>query len=30
MKVIVVKNYEEMSEEAFKVVLEVVKNNPEG
>lgn len=29
MKIIKVKNYEEMSEEAFKVVLEVVKNNPE-
>lgn len=28
MKIIKVKNYEEMSEEAFKVVLEVVKNNP--
>ena len=29
MKIIKVKNYEEMSEEAFKVVLEVVENNPE-
>lgn len=29
MKIIKVKNYEEMSEEAFKVVLEVVKNKPE-
>lgn len=28
MKVIKVKNYEEMSEAAFSVVLEVIKNNP--
>ena len=28
MKIIKVKNYEQMSEEALKVVLEVVKNNP--
>ena len=28
MKIIKVKNYDEMSEEAFKVVLEVVKSNP--
>ena len=28
MKIIKVKNYEEMSAEAFKVVLEVVKGNP--
>ena len=28
MKIIKVKNYEEMSEEALKVILEVVKNNP--
>ena len=28
MKIIKVKDYESMSEEAFKVVLEVVKNNP--
>jgi glucosamine-6-phosphate deaminase len=29
MKIIKVKNYEEMSEEALKVVLEVVKNKPD-
>lgn len=29
MKVIKVKNYEEMSEEALKVILEVVKGNPQ-
>ncbi len=29
MKIIKVKNYEEMSEEAFKVILEVVKNKPD-
>lgn len=28
MKIIKVKNYDEMSEEALKIVLEVVKNNP--
>ena len=28
MKIIKVKNYEQMSEEALKVILEVVKNNP--
>ena len=29
MKIIKVKNYDKMSEEAFKVVLEVVKNKPD-
>ncbi len=29
MKIIKVKNYEEMSNEAFKVILDVVKNNPQ-
>ena len=28
MKIIKVKNYEEMSEEALKIVLEVVKTSP--
>ena len=28
MKIIKVKNYDEMSEEALKIVLDVVKNNP--
>lgn len=28
MKIIKLKNYDEMSEEAFKIILDVVKNNP--